>query len=118
MPQVSYWWTGQARTAILQVSIGGALTESVDEAEGFLRSSFLQYLAISDLQFMFHEEVCARTGKQAMFTCHQRKNESQVTDEFVNNSTVCGALLFEEYLLHMKRMQEKLRKENRGCKEW
>ena len=40
------------------------------------------------------------------------------TDEFGSASAECNRILFQEYLLYIKHMRDKLKKEKRGSKSW
>ena len=93
--------------------------EGVDDAERFLHNTLFSILRLHIPEWTLHGRKSAHpiVNKRCLLAI-RTKNESQGTDEFTAASAACSAILFQEYLLYIKRMRDKLRKEKHCSKGW
>ena len=92
---------------------------SVDDAERYLHESLFRILRQHIPERTLLERKSAHPWvNERCLQAIQRKNESAGTENFSATSLECNRILFEEYLAHIERMRDKLRKEKRGSKRW
>ena len=112
--------TGQALSVRLQPSIVGTLTETnVDDAESFSHNTLFSILRLHIRERTLHERKSAHPCvNERCLLAIRAQNAPQETDEFIAASAACRATLFDENLEYIKRMRDKLHKEQRGSKGW
>ena len=91
----------------------------VDAAERFFHQSVFGILQchIPERELLERKSVHPWFNDRCV-SAIRAKNASLDTSEFVSKSAECSAIIFEEFLGHVKRMRDKLAREKRGSKAW
>ena len=92
---------------------------TVDDAERFLHNSLFIILRRHIPERLLVERKSKHPWiNERCLHAIQNRNATAGTPEAAAASIACSRLLFEEYLLYIQRMRDKLQKEQRGSKGW
>ena len=91
----------------------------VDAAERFFHRSVFGILRrhIPERELLERKSVHPWVNERCL-SAIRGKNASFGTDEFALKSAECSAVIFEEFIGHVKRSRDKLAREKRGSKSW